>query len=375
MLIGIDALGIEKASGGRTATLNLLRPLFQIDRSNKFIVMVSSYEPLFEAPEKNVQQRIVPFRNRFLRRIYAQLTFPYFVRDCDVVHFTKNLSLWGPLPPRIVTIYDLTTLKLPHLIPKSDYWYWRTLQKWSLQSAQCIITISHSAAEDIQRYYKIPNEKIRVIYPAIDPRFYKRSIEEITFVQKKYNLPDDYLIHVGRIDPIKNLTTLIKAFARLKQNKLYAGKLVLVGEPYKKSPDLSVIPLIQELNLKNDVILTGYISDDDLPAVFSGACLKVFPSHNEGFGLVALEAMACGVPIIAHRAGGALVEVIGDAGIITDSNDLETIYAAIVRVITDPALQDEMRIKGFEQVHHFNWEETARQTLALYSEIAQNRKR
>ena len=370
MLIGIDAIGIEKASGGRTATLNLLRPLFQIDQENKYILMVSSYEPLFEAPGKNVRQLLVPFRNRFLKRIYAQISFPYFVRKCNVVHFTKNLKFWGPMPPQVITLYDLSMIKFPHLMPRSDYLYWRTLQRLSLHSAQRIITISQSAANDIHRYYGIPVDKIKVIYPAIDPTFYKRPEDEISRVRIKYNLPDNYLLHVGRIDPIKNLTTLVEAFARLKKNNIYDGKLVLVGEFYQKSPDKNLIPLIKELNMQDEVVLTGYVSENDLPSVYSGAHLKILPSHNEGFGLVALEAMACGVPVIAHQAGGALKEVIGDAGIVTESNDLDTIYTAIVRVISDNALQNEMIRKGLQQAGCFSWKETARQTLAVYSEIA-----
>jgi glycosyltransferase involved in cell wall biosynthesis len=369
MIIGIDALGIEKASGGRTATLNLLRPLFKLDQTNQYIVLVSTYEPLLTGPGNNIKQIVLPIKNRFLKRIYAQIAFPYIMRHCDIVHFTKNLSLWGPLPPKIVTIFDLSMLKLPHLMPKSDYIYWKTIQRWSLQTAKCIIAISQSAANDINRYYEIPLERIRVIYPAIAPHFYQRTFNEISIIRKKYNLPDDYILHVGRIDPIKNIGVLIRAFNKLRKNELYSGKLVIVGEFYKKAPDTSLLPLIQELQLEKEVIFTGYIPDEDLPAIFSGARLNVFPSHNEGFGLVALEAMACGVPVIANQAGGALKEVIGDAGIVTESNDLDTIYSAIRQVIINVDYQNELRTKGLDRAKSFNWEETARQTLNVYTQI------
>jgi alpha-1,3-rhamnosyl/mannosyltransferase len=309
-----------------------------------------------------------------MKRIYAQVAFPYVMRHCDVVHFTKNLSLWGPLPPKIVTVYDLSMLKLPHLMPKSDLIYWKTLQRWSLQSAECIITISQSAANDIHRYYQIPMERIRVIYPAMSPHFYPRSPSEINTAREKYKLPADYILHVGRIDRIKNIGVLVRAYDRLRREGIYSGKLVIVGQPFKKSPDTELIPLIHDLHLENDVIMAGYVSDEDLPAVFSGAQLEVFPSHNEGFGLVALEAMACGAPIVAHQAGGALREVIGEAGIVTETNDLDTIYAAIAQVMANSDLQNELREKGLERVKCFNWEDTARQTLTVYHEIAQQGK-
>src|SRR5690242_11609393 len=102
MKIGIDAIGIEKASGGRTATMNLLRPLFEIDKKNEYLVAVSTYESLFETSAGNVHQWVIPVRNRFMKRIYAQINFPIKMRDSNILHFTKNLSLLGPMPPKVL---------------------------------------------------------------------------------------------------------------------------------------------------------------------------------------------------------------------------------------------------------------------------------
>ena len=261
-------------------------------------------------------------------------------------------------------------LKFPELMAQSDLLYWRTMQRWSVHSAKQVITISHSAAKDIEHFYHVPPHKIQVIYPACSPHFCPVSQGEIEYVRQKYHLPQEYILHVSRIDRLKNLTTLVKVFDRLRKSGVYSGKLVLVGAVYKKTPDLDLIPTIQQLGLEKEVILTGLIADEDLPAVFSGACLKVFVPHNEGFGLVVLEAMSCGTPVVAYRAGGAVAEVVGEAGIITESNDIDTLTEAVGRVVSDRELQVEMRKKGLAQAQKFNRYETARQTLAVYHAVS-----
>lgn len=369
MKIGIDAMGIEKAGGGRTATLNLLRPLFNLDRENEYLVAVSTYEPLLDTPAKNVKQWVLPVKNRFIKRIYAQVAFPVKLRDFNLVHFTKNLSLWGPLPPKVLTVYDVSMLKLPEIMPRSDYLYWRVLQKMALQDVDCVITISKNAAQDIAHFYGVPEKKIRVIYPGIAPHFQPVDPSKRVLVRDKYKLPERYLLHVGRIDPIKNLTMLVQAYDRLLKKGIYDGKLVLVGEFYKKTPDLTLIPTIKRLGLEKEVILAGYVPDSDLPAVFSGADAKVFPSLNEGFGFVPLEAMACGTPVIASRSG-SLPEVLGDAAVLFNSQDVDMLAVEMERVVTDLNLRQELREKGLKQASKFNWQNTASRTLEVYREFS-----
>jgi len=369
MKIGIDALGIEKASGGRTATINLLQPLFEIDAENEYLIAVSSVEPLFKSKHDNVSQWVLPVHNRFLKRGYAQFSLPKKLNQYNVVHFTKNLSLFGITAPKIVTVYDLSMLKFPGLMPVSDYIYWNTIQRIHLKAAQRIVTISQSASNDIQHYYGIPQRKISVIYPAISPKFKPATSDEIEGIKVKYSLPSEYLLHVGRIDPIKNLTTLVKSFKKLKVNHLFDGKLVLAGEFYKKSPDNQLLPTIRAESMENEVLLLGYVPEGDLPALMSGATLKAFPSHNEGFGLAALEAMACGTPVVTSKAGGAVEEVVGDAGVIIDNINVDQLFDGLARVLSNPEYQVELRAKGLLRVKKFDWYVTARQTLEVYQQV------
>ena len=368
MKVAIEALGIHTFGGGRTATLSLLEALFALDQENEYLVFLTRPEPSLEAPAGNVQQRIVPIQNRFLARIWAQIWLPRAVRGCDLVHFAKNLGVFGLKAPTVVTIYDLTTLIHPEIFPRSDVWYWRTFQRRTLQAADRVIAISQTTAADLLRYYELPAERIRVIYPAIAAQFKPADEEEVARVRRRYSLPADYILHVGRIDRKKNLTTLVRAFARFRERLSFQGKLVLAGTEYLKARDLDLHPTIDELDLRGEVIFTGAVPDPDLPPLYSGALATVFPTLHEGFGLAPVEAMACGSPLIAHRAG-ALQEAAGEAAVLLEDPGVEPIARALCLVASEPALREELRDRGLARATLFSREASARQTLALYKEV------
>lgn len=368
MKIAIEALGINAFGGGRTATLSLLEALFALDTENEYRVFLTRSEPSLKTPAGNVEQYIVPIQNRFLARIWAQVQLPGAVRGCDLVHFAKNLGIFGLKVPAIVTVYDLTTLIHPEIFPRSDVWYWRTVQRRTLQEAARVIAISQTTAADILRYYGLPAGRVRVIYPTIAAQFRPAPVEEIARIRQRYGLPAEYVLHVGRIDRKKNLTALVRAYARFRESLPFRGKLVLAGEEYRKARDFALRPTIEELGLRSEVVFTGAIPDADLPALYSGALATVFPSLHEGFGLAPVEALACGSPLIANRAG-ALQEAAGEAALLLDEPAVESIAQALCLVASEPALREELKVRGLARAAHFNREESARQTLALYKEV------
>jgi glycosyltransferase involved in cell wall biosynthesis len=368
MKIAIEALGIHAFGGGRTATLSLLEALFALDTENEYRVFLTRPEPGLNTPSGNVEQHIVPIQNRFLARIWAQARLPGAVRGCDLVHFAKNLGVFGLKVPTIVTIYDMTTLIRPEIFPRSDVWYWRTVQRRTLWAAKRVIAISQTTAGDIHRYYGLPAERVRVIYPAIAAQFKPAVNGEIALVRQRYGLPAEYILHVGRIDRKKNLTALVRAFARFRESLPFRGKLVLAGEEYHKARDLELHPAIEDLGLRGEVVFTGAVPDLDLPPLYSGALATVFPTLHEGFGLAPVEAMACGSPLIAHRAG-ALQEAAGEAALLLDEPDVESITRALCLVASEPALREELRARGLARAAHFSREGSARETLALYKEV------
>lgn len=374
MKIAIDAIGINKFGGGRTATLKLLEALFRMDKENEYVVAVSAKEPIFENGAGNVKQWIIPIKNRFLVRLYAQILFPFKFRNFDVIHFTKNLNLIGPLPPQVVTIFDLTALLHPELMPKVDFWYYGTIQKLTIRLAKRVIAISKDAAKGVQKYYHIPAERICVVYLAAGEHFKPESVDVIQNVRSKYGISDNYFIHVGHLDRKKNLPLLVRAYDHACKQTGFTGNLVLVGEAYPKGHDESLVPTIEQLGLKEKVIFTGGASDEELPALLSGAIAKVFPSVHEGFGLAAMEALACGTPLITGHSG-AVSEVVGDAGIVLDTITVDSVASAMVRLIEDKQLRKELHGKGVERAGRFSWKEAARQTLEIYREVARAEER
>jgi len=365
MKIPIEALGIHFYGGGRTATINLLKALFAIDQENEYLLFLNQPESELNAP--NVKQYIVPVKNRFAMRLWAQAALPYLTRDYDVVHFVKNLGVFGLRVPFVVTVYDMTTLLYPDLFPSLDVWYWRHIEKRTLWQAAKVIAISKQTAQDILSFYHLPKDRIAVIYPSCGQHFRPASEEEVTRVRTQYALPQHYILHVGRIDPKKNIPLLVEAFARFREQTDFPGSLVLVGEQYKKKPDLTIYGKIEALGLQNTVQLLGTIPDTDLPAVYTGATIAVLPSVHEGFGLVALEALACGTPLIVNQAG-AVTEVVGDAALVMQHSTSECLAEMLAFLWTHPEKRNMLRKAGPARAKRFSWEKMARQTLAVYQE-------
>ena len=165
MRIAIDAIGIGRPGGGRSATLNLLEALFEVDRENRYLVVLDGREPSLERYREKVRQVIAPIRHRILVRAWAQLVFPLLFRReaVDLVHFAKNLGTFFTPGRSVITIYDMTILAHPEYFPRSDVWYWRTLQRLTLQQVDKIIAISENTARDLVAFYDLPRDKITVI--------------------------------------------------------------------------------------------------------------------------------------------------------------------------------------------------------------------
>nr|MBC7244973.1 glycosyltransferase family 4 protein [Chloroflexota bacterium] len=369
MRIAIDALGITPSGGGRSATLNLLTALFKIDCKNDYLLFLDKQEQVLTA--HNVRQYITGIKGRFVARLWAQLALPIILRKerVAVVHYAKNLGAFFTPGATVVTVYDLSILICPDVYPWSDRIYWRFIEPLTLRQAKRIIAISEDTARAIVTFYGVPRERITVIYPGCDPRFRPLSVEETVKVKQKYHLPDVFILHVGSISRKKNLQALARAIAKLKQVGL-KPRLVLVGRIYEKARDDALFRYIQQEGLSNEVIWLGAVPDQDLPAIYNCATVLAFPSLQEGFGLVPLEAMSCGLPVVTSGAG-AIREVIGDAGLIVDNPRDEDEWALIMeQVLRDASLRAQLRSRGLARAHLFSNEKAARQVLQVYCQVA-----
>ena len=362
MRILIEALGIHNYGGGRTATLNLLHNLLAIDPHNQYRVLLTRPEPGLLA--RNLQQIILPVENRFLARILAQVILPSVSRGCDGIHFVKNLGLITR-KPSLVTLYDLTTLLHPELVPQIDEWYWRRIQPLTLEKARRVIAISRATARDAQTCFGLDSAKISVIYPSVGARFQPAIPQQIAETRRRYGIPREYVLHVGRIDRKNNIGVLIHAFAQSRCR----GALIIVGQEYAKTPARGLGELIETLELTGRVLFTGALPDEALPALYSGAQAVVMPSLHEGFGLVAAEAMACGAALIAGRVS-ALPEVTDGAALLVDEPDAPQIAEALDALLENPAQLAVLRQAAIEVGARYRNVNDAQQTLALYEQIA-----
>jgi glycosyltransferase involved in cell wall biosynthesis len=233
-----------------------------------------------------------------------------------------------------------------------------------LRAADAVIAVSECTKRDAIRFYRIPEEKITVIYEGVNPRFRPASPEAIAAVRARYGLPERFILYVGTIEPRKNLTTLLEAFHHLLAT--YDLRLVIVGKKgwlYER-----FFRRLRELGLENRVLFTGYVPDEDLPAIYSAADLFVFPSLYEGFGLPVLEAMACGTPVICSNTS-SLPEVAGDAALLVDPTDARALTGAMEQVLTNERLWATLRAKGMERARGFTWEKAAYRTWEVYQQV------
>lgn len=369
MRIVIDALGLPILGGARTSALGWINALGEYGRDNHYIVYLSRPEDSLSR-FSNVEQRVIPIYNRFAIRIWAQFFLPRLLacERATLLHCMKNLGILSAPCPTIITVNDLSHLILRQLYPWPDSFYWQFVQPLILRHAERIIAISESTRRDLIRFYHLDSDKVVTIYPSCDGQF-RRPCElwMATQVQSKYRLPDSFILYIGSLGVHKNVKTLIQAFAYVAREVPHG--LVLVRGAHHTTSDRTVEQEVSTWGLEDRVRILGPIPVDELHCLYHLADLFVLISLNEGFGLVLLEAMACGTPVLAARSGG-IPEVVGDvACLVDDPTDPAAVAAAILMLLGDQERLAEMSAKGFARSQDFTWERAARRTLELYEMV------
>lgn len=302
---------------------------------------------------------------------FEQITFANACRRerAALAHILYFASPLFPPRPTVVTIHDLIPLLLPAYRGSPLVRAYTRLVAASARRADAVIADSECSRRDIVRHLGIAAARVHVVYLAADARYC--PVDDLAAVRRKYALPEKYLLYLGGFDQRKNVRVIIAAFARLKEFYAAGYRLVLAG--VKRSEDSTFFPnpqrIAREVGLPDDAIqYLGWVAEDDKPALYSGAIVFLFASLYEGFGLPPLEAMACGAPVISSNAS-ALPEVVGDAGIQVDPNDVVAWVDAIRAVLTDGARRAAMRERGIAQSKKFSWDRAARETLAVYRSV------
>lgn len=296
----------------------------------------------------------------------AHLSLHRLVPGARLFHSTEHLLMPLRGVPTVLTVHDLIFRQLPKHHKALNRWYLNWTMPLYCRRADHVIAVSEATRQDLVAAYGLPPDKITVIHEAADPRFQPQSCEAQERVRAIYGLPERYLLYVGTIEPRKNLERLLAAWAPCYQSG-DSLPLVIVGKHGWLSDDF--FAALETSPVREGVILTGYVPDTDLPAIYSAATAFVWPSLYEGFGLPPLEAMACGAPVICTNVS-SMPEVVGDAALLFDPEDTDGLQAALRRVVHEPDLRTELRSRGLRRAAAFSWERAAQETLMVYERLS-----
>lgn len=300
-----------------------------------------------------------------------QILWPWLFHKnrIDLFHSPYFVAPMIATQPCIITVHDLIFDRYPEYMPFS--WsrpYYRLLMKMSTRQAHRIISVSRATAQDLEHYYNIPLHKIQIIPEGVDTGFKTCNEQhQVTSIRHHYNLEKSYILTVGARRPHKNLSSLVEAFAGLLPD--FNHDLVFVGPADRRFPD-EARNAVARLGIQARVHFLDWVPEEDLPALYSQADLVVLPSLIEGFGLPALEAMACGTAVIAAD-NSSFPEVIGSAGLLVNPHDVEIMRNSIARLLADPSLRLSLSQAGRHRATHFTWDTAALHISQLYRSVLQ----
>jgi glycosyltransferase involved in cell wall biosynthesis len=268
----------------------------------------------------------------------------------------------------VLIAYDLVPLRFPQLYGQDQPLLTIRIRR-GLERAAAIIAISESTKRDYVALLGADPARIHVIYPGIDDRFGMTTDQAMSeIVLSRHGIRRPYLLYVGTLGPHKNVGMLVRVFRRLKRARGLPHQLVLCG---RARWGRDVVDAAQDLIGAGDCVVLDFVPATELPHLYRGAEAFAFLSLYEGFGLPPLEAMACGVPVVASNAG-SLPEAVGDAGLLVSPTDEDAIEDALFRAVTDSNLRTELRARGYRQAARYSWSETARQTLKVFAHVCRS---
>ena len=392
MTIGIDGNCWINPRGYGRYTRELVRALLNIDRDNRYVLFIDrpTAARIDDLPvHAHLQIVTVPTRaaaavaasargRRSLRDLWAMRRAVARWDSLLDVFFFPSVYTFFPIRTRarvVVTIHDTlpehhADLVFPH---RRARWFWRWKVAWAIRCADVVATVSQTSRRDLIRRWHIPETRIVVIPDGVGPVFQPvTDPERLTAVRCRYGIPRDvpYFLYVGGFNPHKNIAGLLRAFARVAE-RFPEVHLVLVG-PHDRDV-FHTLPEVPYHSVRDAwtqrVIRTGFVPDDALACLYSGAVACVMPSYGEGFGLPAAEAMACGVPVIASRAG-ALPEVVQDAGVYFHPDRPDELARCMEQALVRPDWRIALGRRGMQRARTFTWERSARQALDVFMRLA-----
>ncbi|MDI6827157.1 MAG: glycosyltransferase family 1 protein [Armatimonadota bacterium] len=306
--------------------------------------------------------------NPMLRISWEQTILPLLIKKLglDIIHSPAYVLPTACPCKSVVTVLDLSFIRFAQYFPLFQWCYLNYFTRRSVRKADAVITISEHSKQEIIKLLHVPENKVFVTHLGVNPSFRPVSAAEKARVCEQYGIIENTVLFVGTLEPRKNILSLIAAFDIVHKAFNQRCSLILVGGKGWFYQEL--FEFTRQLGIGDSVRFLGYVPMEDLPALYGASAVFVYPSFYEGFGLPPLEAMACGTPVITSNTS-SLPEVVGDAGIMVDPHDVEALANAILQVLGDSDLRQEMSARGIERAKLFSWQETARRTLNVYEDI------
>jgi len=313
--------------------------------------------------------RLVPFAKvpRGLRLGREQWSLPWrfgaYPRSLRLLHSVLGVAPLLSAIPQVLTVPDLVYRARPDDLHPRARWYFGTLGPLSIRRARRVMVSSNAICRQVIDLYHIAPERVIYVPLCADASFAPRPAEEIAMVRKRFGLPERYVLHVGTVDPRKDLTRLRAAYELLPPDLADDSALVFVGRVNRGAERLA--RQLGQPGPRGHVIALDYLPRDFLPAIYSGAAVFVYPSRYEGFGLPVLEAMACGAPVIVSSAD-ALVELVDDAGVVLRTESVEELTQAMERLLRFEKEQQRLHHAGLKRSTAFSVERLGRETAEVY---------
>lgn len=368
--IGIDATAIpESRVGAGVYTFNLVKGLADIDKENEYFIF-SKRSTILDWGINQANFRFVPQDDRYrpLRLLWEQTGLPFLVAKykLNILHSAHYTSPIVKKCYSVVTFHDMISFIYPGVHTFVKRHFFKKMIQLSVKYADAIVSVSESTKGDIIRYLKISQSKIHVTLEAANQSFRPLAGDVIEPVCLKYGLkPGQFVLFVGTLEPRKNVPALLRAYRGLLERG-YKQKLAIVGRRGWMYDD--IFTAVKNLELGNDVVFTGYVHEGELPHLYNGASMFVYPSLYEGFGLPVLEAMACGTPVVTSNIS-SMPEIVGSAGVVVNPYDVDELLHAMEAVVVDKELAKRLRKRGLERAREFSWEKTAMETLKVYLHV------
>ena len=370
MHIAINATILDdKPSGLGVYTVNLIRELSTLTRNLSVFTAKPEYFQamnginVYDVTRKVTKQ--IGSINHLRRMLWTQFALPFNLKCDDIYISPTQLELvLFPNNQEIAIIHDILPLMFPDEYPRLQYFF-RYVLPIGLRNSTAIVVDSKNTGDDIIKLYGVRPSKIHLVPPGFDSTIYKpQQYESINIIKNKYGI-GDYILYVGNLYPHKNLKRLLEAFSIIQSS--IPHKLIIVG--YKDNRYYPAINRdVVQMGIEHRVLFLDYISADELPILYAGASLFVFPSLYEGFGLPPLEAMASGTPVACSNTS-SLPEVVGDAALLFDPCSIEEMANAMRKVLSDSTLRDELRDRGLERSKLFSWNKTAKGIMDIVNSI------